>query len=82
MLQFQAVAKCTNRTTYVLGEITKEEAELASYDDTTFARQGVYLVAVDNENPKEPGRVLARFASEEAAAHLANFFRVNGFLER
>ena len=79
---FQAIAKCTNRTSYVLGEITKVEAELASYDDSAFARQGIYLVAVDNENPREPGRVLARFASEEAAAHLANFFRANGFLER
>lgn len=79
---FQAIAKCTNRTTYVLGELSRQEAELAAYDDSTFPRQGIYLLAVDNENPKGPGKVLARFASEEAATHLANFFRVNGFLER
>lgn len=79
---FQAIAKCNNRTSYVLGEITPEEAELASYDDSTFTCQGIYLLAVDNENPGEPAKVLARFASEEAAIHLAKFFRANGFLER
>lgn len=79
---FQAIARCTNRTSYALGELTREEADLASYDDSSFTRQGLYLVAIDNENPREPGKVLARFASEEAATHLADFFRTNGFLER
>ena len=36
---------------------------------------------VDNETPNEPARVLAKFASEEAALNLANFLRSNGFLE-
>lgn len=79
---FQVIAKCTNRTSYVLGEITKQEAEMASYDDSTLACQDLCLLAVNNENPAEPGTVIARFVSEEAAAHLANFFRANGFLER
>lgn len=78
---FQVIAKDTNHTSYVLGEITKQEAELASYDDSTFTCQGIYLLAVNNYNPREPGKILARFASEEAAAHLARFFRANGFLE-
>ena len=78
---FQAIAKCSNRTSYVLGEITRDEADIALYDDSTFTRQGLYLIAIDNQKPRAPGKVLARFASEEAAAHLANFFRTNGYLE-
>ena len=79
---FQIVARNSNRTSYVLGEITAQEAELAANDDTSFTCRGLYLMAVDNENPRAPARVLAKFASEEAAMNLATFFRSNGFLER
>ena len=79
---FQVVARNTNRTSYGLGEITAKEAEIAAYDDSAFTCQGLYLVEVDNEAPRKPARVLAKFASEEAAASLAAFFRSNGFLER
>jgi hypothetical protein len=78
---FLAVARCSNRRSFVLGEITQAEAELAKADDPSITSQGVYLVAVDNEKPKEPGRVLAKFVSEEAAYELAKFFRTQGLLE-
>ena len=72
---FQVVARNTNRTSYVLGEITAQEAELAVSEDPAFTGKGVYLMVADNEKPRAPARVLAKFASEEAAAHLAAFFR-------
>ena len=78
---FQVVARNTNRTSYVLGEITTQEAELAAYDDSAFTCQGLYLMEVDKETPREPARVLAKFASEEAALNVANFLRSNGLLE-
>ena len=78
----QVVARKTNRTSYVLGEITAREAELASIDDPTFDRKGLYLMEVDNEAPRESARVVAKFASEEAAVSLATFFRSMGLLER
>ena len=76
------VARNTNRTSYVLGEVTSREAELATADDPTFTRHGIYLMLVDNDNPRAPARVLAKFASEDAARNLAAFFRANGFLEQ
>ena len=79
---FQVVARNTNRTSYVVGEITDQEAELAVDDDSIFTRQGLYLMVVDNETPHKPARVLAKFMSEAAAENLAIFFRSNGFLER
>lgn len=78
---FQVVARCSNKSTYVLGEITKKEAENAKIDDPTISCQGIYLVAIDNEKPTEPGTVLAKFVSEDAARHLAQFFRAHGLLE-
>ena len=79
---FQVVARNTNRTSYVLGEITMQEAELAAHDDPAVTFQGLYLMEVDNGAPQEPARVLAKFTSEEAALSLATFFRSNGLLER
>jgi hypothetical protein len=78
---FQVVAKCSNRHSFVLGEITQAEAEQAQADDPTITCQGVYLIAVDNDQPKQPGKVLARFVSEEAAQQVARFFRSQGLLE-
>ena len=78
---FQAIARNTNRTSYVLGGITAQEAEVAISEDPSFTRHGLYLLLVDKENPRAPARVLAKFASEEAAMNVANFFRANGFLE-
>ena len=75
------VARNTNRSSYVVGEITAQEAELAMSDDRSFTRHGVYLMVVDHDNPSLPARVLAKFASEEAARNLVAFFRDNGFLE-
>ena len=79
---FQVVARNTNRTTYVLGEITAQESELMCKEDVSFTRHGLYLMVVDNENPRAPARVLAKFSSEDAAMDLAAFFRSNGFLDR
>jgi hypothetical protein len=78
---FQAVAKCNNRTSFVIGEATKDEIEIAQGEDPSLSCQGLYLIAIDTENPRAAGSILARFTSEEAAGRLANFFRVNGFLE-
>ena len=78
----QVVCRNTNRTSYVLGEITRQEAELAAGEDPAFNGIGIYLMVSDPERLDEPARVLAKFISEDAALHLANFFRANGFLER
>lgn len=78
---FQVVAKCSNRHSFVLGEITQEEAERAQADDPSITCQGLYLISVDNDNPRAPGKVLARFVSEEAAQQVARFFRSQGLLE-
>lgn len=78
---FQAVARCNNKNSFVLGEISKEEAELAQGGNVEVSRQGLYLIAVDNDDPKAPGVVLAKFISEEAAEFLARFFRAQGLLE-
>jgi len=78
---FQAVARRSNKVSYVLGEITAEEAELARSDDSNISTRGIYLIAVDNSNPRSPGQVLAKFTSQEAAQDLATLFRVNGLLE-
>ena len=78
---FQAVVRHTNRTSYFLGEITAQESELIEGDDVGFTRQGIYLMMVDNENPRAPARVLAKFVSEDAAMNLAVFFRRNGLIE-
>lgn len=77
----QIVARNTNRTSYVLGEITAQESELVCNEDPAFTRHGLYLMVVDNENPRAPARVLAKFVSEDAAINLAEFFRSNGFLD-
>lgn len=79
---FQAVARHTNQTSYVLGEITEQESHLIDGDDASFTRQGLYLMIVDNENPREPTRVLAKFVSEDAAMDLAVFFRRNGLIDQ
>lgn len=80
-MMFQAVARSNNRLSFVLGEATKEEIEIAKGDDPLLPSQGLYLIAVDNERPREPGTILARFTSEDAARQVAMFFRANGFLE-
>jgi hypothetical protein len=80
-MTFQAVIQMSNRKALVIGEITMKEAESAIDDDPSFDGFGTYLVAVDTKEPKAPGRVLAKFASEHAASILANFFRVHGHLE-
>ena len=79
---FQVIARNTNRTSYVLGEITAQESELVCKEDASFTRHGLYLMIVDNENPRAPARVLAKFASEDAAMDLVAFFWSNGFLDR
>ena len=79
---FQVVARHTNQTSYVLGEISNQEWELIDSDELSFTRQGIYLMMVDNENPREPAQVLAKFVSEDAALNLAGFLRRNGFIEQ
>ena len=51
---FQVVAGNTNRVSHVLGEITAQESELVGSEDASFTRRGLYLVDVDNENPRAP----------------------------
>jgi hypothetical protein len=79
-MTFQAVATLSNKESLCIGEITLREAELAQQSNPEFDGYGLYLVDVDNNSPSEPGRILAKFASEDAAAYLAKFFRMNGAL--
>ena len=78
---FQAVIKGRNKHSYVLGGITPQEAELAAEGDAAVTMQGLYLVEVDNDNPKLAGRVMAKFVSEEAAHDFAKMFQIHGLLE-
>lgn len=80
-MTFQAVATLTNRESLCICEISDHEADIAQQDNPAFDQFGLYLIAVDNQNPKAPGRVLAKFASEDAAKSLARFFRIQGVLE-
>jgi hypothetical protein len=80
-MTFQAVARMSNQSVLVIGEITTQEAESASVDDQGFDGLGLYLMAVDTRHPKTPAKVIAKFASEHAASILANMFRVHGHLE-
>jgi len=78
---FQAVIRGRNKLSYALGAITPKEAELADSDEIQITTQGLYLVEVDNDNPKAAGRVMAKFVSEEAAHDFAKMFRIHGLLE-
>lgn len=80
-MSLQAVAHFTNSKSLVIGEITDAEAREASLDDESIDGKGLYLLAVSNDNPLSIGGVLAKFVSEEAAAELAQFFRLRGALE-
>lgn len=80
-MTLQAVATLSNRESLCIGEITDREAELARKDNPAFDGYGLYLLAIDKQSPRSPGRVLAKFASEDAAKSLAQFFRVRGVLE-
>lgn len=80
-MTFQAVATLSNRESLCICEISDHEANAAQQDNPAFDQFGLYLVAVDNQNPKAPGRILAKFASEDAAKSLANFFRLHGALQ-
>jgi hypothetical protein len=78
---FQVVARLSNKQSFVLGEISEAEAERAQADDPSVTCQGMYLIVVDNDHPREPGAVLARFVSEEAALTVARFFRTQGLID-
>ena len=80
-MTFQAVATLSNRESLCIGEITRREAELAREIDPAFSETGLFLLAIDNQNPTAPGRILAKFTSEDAAHSLAKFFRIQGALE-
>lgn len=80
-MTFQAIARLSNKESLCIGEITESEAELAQQDDSAFDGFGLYLIAVDNQSPRSPGRILAKFASEDAAKSLAQFFRLHEALE-
>ena len=79
-MTFQAVATLSNQTALCIGEITSKEAAQASEGNPEFDGYGLYLVAVDARNPSACGQVLAKFASQEAAEKLAQFFRYHGQL--
>lgn len=80
-MTFQAVAKSTNRTNLVIGEITAAEAEIAGNENPFIDGKGLYLISVDGETNGVLGNVLAKFVSEDAAHELAKFFRLSGRLE-
>jgi hypothetical protein len=80
-MTFQTVATLSNRESLCIGEITEREAELARESDPSYDRFGLYLLSIDTQDPRAPGRVLAKFASEDAAKRLAQFFRLHGALE-
>jgi len=80
-MSFQVVAKSTNSTSLVIGEISDREAEIASENNPIVDGRGTYLIAVDERNSDGIGNVLAKFVSEDAAHELAKFFRLTGRLE-
>lgn len=80
-MTFQVVAKSTNRSSLVIGEITAEEAEIARQENPFVDGKGIYLLSVDDELRATSGSVLAKFVSEDAAYQLAQFFRLSGRLE-
>lgn len=80
-MSLQAVAKSTNSTSLVIGEISIQEAELASADCPIIDGSGYYLISVDQQSSAGLGNVLAKFVSEDAAHELARFFRLSGRLE-
>ena len=80
-MSLQAVARFTNAKSLVIGEITDVEAREASVDDESIDGRGIYLLSVSNDSPMSICGVLAKFVSEEAAAELAQFFRLRGALE-
>lgn len=80
-MTIQVVTALSNKESLCIGEITDRESELACEDNPSFDGYGLYLLAVDNQSPRSPARVLAKFASEDAARSLAQFFRLRGTLE-
>jgi len=80
-MTFQVVATLSNRESLCIGEITDQEALTAQIENPSFDQFGLYLISVDNQNPSSHGKVLAKFASEDAAKRLACFFRLHGALE-
>lgn len=80
-MSFQAVAKSTNRTSLVIGEISSVEADFARHENPIVDGKGLYLISVDDQVNGSIGSVLAKFVSEDAAHELAKFFRVSGRLE-
>lgn len=80
-MTIQAIASFSNTTGLCIGEITDAEAALARADNPAMERSGIFLVQVDRRHPKAPGRVLARFTSEDAALKLAQFFVASGRIE-
>lgn len=80
-MTFQVVAKSTNCTSLVIGEISAEEAEIARQESPFVDGKGIYLLSVEGDSKAANGVVLAKFVSEDAAYHLAQFFRLAGRLE-
>lgn len=79
-MSFQAVAKATNRSSLVIGEISEVEAEVAREESPCIDGKGLYLLSV-SDGSGGLGKVLAKFVSEDAAYELAQFFRMSGRLE-
>lgn len=81
-MTLQIVTNLSNKESLCIGEITEREAEIARQEDPSFDGYGLYLIAVDNQIPSSPAKVLAKFASEDAAKCLANFFRIKASIEK
>jgi hypothetical protein len=80
-MTMQVVAALSNVESLCIGEITEREADLARGDNPDVDGVGLYLISVDARRPSEPGAVLAKFTSEDAARKLAQFFRLSGRME-
>lgn len=80
-MPMQVVASLSNAESLCIGEITEREREIASADNPDVNGAGLYLLAVNLRSPRDPATVLAKFASEDAAAKLAQFFRMSGRIE-
>lgn len=80
-MTIQVVAALSNSESLCIGEITECERELAAADNPIVDGAGLYLMAVNAKTPRAPATILAKFASEDAALKLAQFFRLSGRME-
>ena len=81
-MTMQVVAPLSNQKALCICEITTREAEAAMAVQPDFDGSGLYLVSVDSREPWKPASVLAKFLTDDAAAVLAQFFRIHATVEQ